>query len=73
MTRNPQFLEEAIRRTLFDINYTSIFTELSLKAAEIQEKKRDLIKRKSCWTAEETINKMKRQSTGGGISVDYFR
>ena len=62
-----KLLEENIGRTLFDINRSNIFGDLSPKAKEIKPKinKRDLIKRKSFSTAKETINDMKRQLLNG--------
>ena len=55
-------LEKNIGNTLFDINHSNIFCELSLKVMEIKTKinKWDLIKLKSFYTAKETINKTKR-------------
>ena len=60
-----KFLEENIGRTLFDINCTNIFLDLSPKAKEIKAKinKRDLINLESFCTAKETIHKMKKQLT----------
>ena len=58
-----KLLEENIGRALFDINHSSIFFNPSLRVMEIKTKinKWDLIKFKSFRTAEETINKTKRQ------------
>ena len=58
-----KLLEENIGRTLFDINHSNIFLDLSPKAKEIKVKihKWDLIKFKSFCTAMETTDKMKRQ------------
>ena len=58
-----KLLEENIGRTLFDINHSNIFGDLSPRAMETKAKisKWDLIKLKSFRTAKETINKMKRQ------------
>ena len=58
-----KLLEENIGRTLFDINLSNIFSNLSLRIMKIKTKinKWDLIKLKSFCTAKETINKMKRQ------------
>ena len=60
-----KFLEKNIGRTLFDLNHSSIFLDLSLEAKEIKAKinKWGLIKLKSFCTAKETINKIKRQPT----------
>ena len=58
-----KLLEENIGRILFDINQRSIFFDLSPRVMEIKTKINiwDLIKLKSFCTAEETINKTKRQ------------
>ena len=58
-------LEENISRTLFDINRSNIFLDLSPRIMGIKAKinKWDLIKLKSFGTAQETIDKMKRQPT----------
>ena len=58
-----KLVEEDIGRTLFDINHSSIFLDLSPKVKEIKAKinKWDLIKLKSFCRAKETINKTKRQ------------
>ena len=58
-------LEENISRTLFDINCSNIFLDLSPRIMGIKAKinKWDLIKLKSFGTAQETIDKMKRQPT----------
>ena len=60
-----KLLDENIGRTLFDINCSNIFLDLSLKVKEIKAKinKWDLIRLKSFCTAKETINKTKRQPT----------
>ena len=60
-----KLLEENIGRTLSVINRRSIFFNPSPRVMEIKTNinKRDLIKLKSFCTAEETINKMKRQPT----------
>ena len=51
------------RNKLFDINYSNIFLDSSIRVTGIKTKinKWDLIKFKSFCTARETINKMKRQ------------
>ena len=58
-----KLLEENIGRTLFDINHSKIFFEPPPRVMEIKTKtnKWDLMKLKSFCTANETINKMKRQ------------
>ena len=58
-----KLLDENIGRTLFDINCSNIFLDLTPRVMEIKTKinKWDLIKPKSFCTAKETINKMKRQ------------
>ena len=60
-----QLLEENLDRTLFDINCSNIFLDLSPRVMEIKTKinKWDLIKLKNFCTAKETISKMKRQPT----------
>ena len=60
-----KLLAENIGRTLFDINHSNIFLELSPKTKETRAKinKWDLIKLKRFCTARETIDKMKRQPT----------
>ena len=53
-------------RTLFDINYSNIFLDLSPKAKETKAKIIELIKLiklKRVCTAKEIINKVKRQPT----------
>ena len=56
-----KLLEENIGKTLFDINYSKIFFDLSPRVMEIKTKinKWDLMKLKSFCTAKETINKTK--------------
>ena len=58
-----KLLEENIGRTLHDINHSKIFFDPPPRGMEIKKKinKWDLMKLKSFCTAEETINKMKRQ------------
>ena len=60
-----KLLEEKIGRTLFDINRSNIFLDLSSQVKKIKAKinKWDLIKLKSFCTAKETMDKMKRQPT----------
>ena len=60
-----KLLEENIDRTIFDINCSNIFLDLSPKAKEIKAKinKWDLTKLKSFCTAKEAINKTKKQPT----------
>ena len=52
-------------RTLFDINHSNIFLDLSPKAKETEAKinKWVLIKLKAFFTAKETTDKTKRQPT----------
>ena len=62
-----KLLEENIGRTLFDINCSNIFLDLSPRVMEIKRKinKWYLTKLKSFCTAKETINKQtKRQPMG---------
>ena len=58
-----KLLEGNTDRTLFDINHSNVFLDPSPRVMEIKTKisKWDLIKLKSFFTANETINKMKRQ------------
>ena len=58
-----KLLEENIGRTLFDINHSKIFFDPAPREMEIrtQINKWDLMKLKSFCTAQETINKTKRQ------------
>ena len=67
-----KFLEENIDRTLFNINHSNIFLDLSPKANKTKAKinKWDLLKLKSFCTAKETVNKMKRQGFPGGAVVE---
>jgi len=60
-----KLLEEDIGRTLFDINHSNIFLDLSPRVMETKAKinKWNLTKLKSFCTAKETINKMNKQST----------
>ena len=59
-----KLLVENIGRTLFDINQSNIFLDLSPKAKEIKAKinKWDLIKLKSFYTAKEITDKIERQT-----------
>ena len=56
-------LEENIGRTLYDINHSKILFDPPPREREIKTKinKWDLMKLKSFYTANETINKTKRQ------------
>ena len=56
-----KLLEENIGRTLYDINHSKIFFDLSPSVMEIKTKINswDLIKLKSFCTEKETINKTK--------------
>ena len=58
-----KLLEENLGRTLFDINHSKIFFDPPPRVMEIKTKINDwdLMKLKSFCTAEETINKTKRQ------------
>ena len=58
-----KLLEENIGRTLYDINHSKILFDPPPRVTEIKTKinKWDLMKLKSFCTAEETINKTKRQ------------
>ena len=58
-----KLLEENIGRTLFEINHRKIYFDPLPRVIEIKTKinKWDLMKLKSFCTAQETINKMKRQ------------
>ena len=58
-----KLLEENIGRTLYDINHSKILFDPPPREMEIKTKinKWDLMKLKSFCTAEETINKTKRQ------------
>ena len=66
-----KLLEEDIGRTLFVINCSNIFFNLSPRVMEIKTKinKWNLIKLKIFYTAKEIINKMKRQPTEDRKSV----
>ena len=58
-TVSMNLLKENICRTLFDMNHSNIFLDLSLRVLEIKTKisKLDLIKRKNFCIAKETIHK----------------
>ena len=58
-----KLLKENIGRTLFDINRSNIFLDLSSRVMQTKAKinKWDLIKLKSFCTEKETINEVKRQ------------
>jgi len=58
-----KLLEENISRTLDDINQSKILYDPPPRVTKIKTKgnKRDLIKRKSFYTAKETISKVKRK------------
>ena len=60
-----KLLEENIGRTLYDINQSKILYDPPPRATQIKTKvnKWDLIKLKSFCTANETVNKVKRQSS----------
>ena len=60
-----KLLEENIGRTLYDINHSKILFDPAPREMEIktQINKWDLIKLKSFFTAEETINETKRHPT----------
>ena len=60
-----KLLEENIDKTLYDINHSKILLDPPPRDMEIKTKihKWDLMKLKSFFTAKETINKMKRQSS----------
>ena len=65
-----KLLEENIGRTLFGVNHSNVFLDLSPKAKETTKiNKWDLVKLNSFCTgkvAKETINKMKRQGFSCG-------
>ena len=65
-----KLLEGNIGRTLDDINQGKILYDPPPRVMEIKTKvsKWDLIKLKSFCTAKETINKVKRQPSGGNDS-----
>ena len=69
-----KLLEENIGRTLFDINHSNIFFNMSPTVKEIKIKisKWDLIKLKSFCTVKETINKTKRQHTEWELSLIHI-
>ena len=58
-----KILQEKTGSNLFDLGHSSFLLDMSLEAREIKNEHWDLIKIKSCCTAEETINKTKRQPT----------
>ena len=60
-----KLLEENIDKPLFDIKHSSVFLDPYPREMEIKTKvkKWDLIKLKIFYTANETINKTKRQLT----------
>ena len=60
-----KLLQENIGKTLFVINCSNVFLDLSPKEKEVKAKvnKQDPIKLNSFCTAKETIDKIKRQST----------
>ena len=60
-----KLLEENIGAMLFDTGLSNIFLDMSLRERETKTKtyKWDYIKQKSFCTANETINKIKRQDT----------
>ena len=60
-----KLLEENINKSLSDINYSKVLYDLPPSVMEIKLKIKawDLIKLKSCCTAKEIINKMKRRPT----------
>ena len=59
-------LTEKQKEKLFDIGIGNVFLDMTPKAQAIQEKidKWNCMKWKSFWTAEKTINRIKRQTTG---------
>ena len=58
-----KLLEENVGRTLYDINHSKVLFDPPPREMEIKAKvnKWDIMKLKSFCTAEENINKMKRQ------------
>ena len=58
-------LEEVISRTLFDINYSNIFSDSPPRAMEKKTERNQwgIIKLKRFCTAKDTLNKMTRQPT----------
>ena len=66
-----KLLEENIGRTLFDINRSNIFLDLSPRVMEIRTKinKWDLIKLKSFCTAKETINQNEKRTYRMGENI----
>ena len=63
-----KLLEDSKRKTLFDISCTNVFLCLSTKQKKQKQKinKWDILKLQNFCTAEETIDKTKRQSTEWG-------
>ena len=70
-----KFLEENVGRTLFDINHSNIFLDLSPRVMEIKTKvnKWDIIKLNSFCTAKETINKKTTYRMRENICKQYDR
>ena len=60
-----KLLEENLGRTPYNINHSEILYDPPPRVIEVKPKlnKWDLIKLKSFYTAKETINKVKRQSS----------
>ena len=66
-----KLLEENIGRILSNINHSKILYDLPPRVMEIKIKinKWDLIKLKSFCTTKETISKVKRQFSAGGLAA----